>query len=106
MQKVKKQGEDVLHFLGGDLPLPPVGTACRGTLDWARRYELMLTLFAALATWLTFDAGVALAEGPRTLAYLAWTLPLAVHLGRRSMAPRASRHAGEARLRVWRTVRA
>jgi len=43
VQKVKKQGEDVLHFLGGDLPLPPVGTACRGTLDWARRYELMRT---------------------------------------------------------------
>ncbi|MGB8984585.1 MAG: alanyl-tRNA editing protein [Anaerolineales bacterium] len=43
VQKVKKQGEDVLHFLGGDLPLPPVGAASRGTLDWARRYELMRT---------------------------------------------------------------
>jgi misacylated tRNA(Ala) deacylase len=41
--KVKKQGEDVLHFLGGDVPLPAIGSAARGTLDWARRYELMRT---------------------------------------------------------------
>jgi misacylated tRNA(Ala) deacylase len=43
VNKVKKQGEDVLHFLGGDLPLPSVGAASHGTLDWARRYELMRT---------------------------------------------------------------
>ncbi len=43
VDKVKKQGDDVLHFLGGDLPLPAVGSAARGTLDWARRYELMRT---------------------------------------------------------------
>ena len=41
--KVKKQGDDVLHVLGGDTPLPEVGSAARGTLDWARRYELMRT---------------------------------------------------------------
>ena len=41
--KVKKQGEDVLHFLGGDASLPAVGSAAHGTLDWARRYELMRT---------------------------------------------------------------
>ena len=41
--KVKKQGEDVLHFLGGDLPLPSVGSAAHGTLDWVRRYKLMRT---------------------------------------------------------------
>jgi misacylated tRNA(Ala) deacylase len=41
--KVKKQGDDVLHFLGGDMPLPSAGSASRGTLDWARRYELMRT---------------------------------------------------------------
>ena len=41
VEKVKKQGDDVLHFLGGDLPLPSAGAAARGTLDWARRYELM-----------------------------------------------------------------
>jgi len=43
VEKVKKQGDDVLHFLGGDLPLPSPGSASRGTLDWARRYELMRT---------------------------------------------------------------
>jgi misacylated tRNA(Ala) deacylase len=43
VDKVKKQGDDVLHFLGGDIPLPSIGSAARGTLDWARRYELMRT---------------------------------------------------------------
>jgi misacylated tRNA(Ala) deacylase len=41
--KVKKQGDDVLHFLGGDTPPPSSGSAAHGTLDWARRYELMRT---------------------------------------------------------------
>ena len=41
--KVKKQGEDVLHFLGGDAPMPAAGSASRGTLDWSRRYNLMRT---------------------------------------------------------------
>ena len=41
--KVKKQGEDVLHFLGGDAPLPAAGNASHGTLDWSRRYSLMRT---------------------------------------------------------------
>ena len=43
VDKVKKQGDDILHFLGGDLPLPTEGSAAHGTLDWARRYELMRT---------------------------------------------------------------
>jgi misacylated tRNA(Ala) deacylase len=43
LDKVKKQGEDVLHFLGGDAPLPAPGSASRGTLDWVRRYKLMRT---------------------------------------------------------------
>ncbi len=43
VEKVKKQGEAVLHFLGGDLPLPAVDSVAHGTLDWARRYELMRT---------------------------------------------------------------
>lgn len=43
VEKVKKQGEDVLHFLGGDALLPAPGSASRGTLDWARRYKLMRT---------------------------------------------------------------
>ena len=43
VDKVKKQGDDVLHFLGGTEPLPEVGSAVHGTLDWARRYKLMRT---------------------------------------------------------------
>jgi misacylated tRNA(Ala) deacylase len=41
VDKVKKQGDDVLHFLGGTSPLPASGSASHGTLDWARRYKLM-----------------------------------------------------------------
>ena len=43
VQKAKKQGNDVVHFLGGDEPLPATGAAVHATLDWARRYELMRT---------------------------------------------------------------
>ena len=43
VEKVKKQGDDVLHFLGGTDPLPAVNSASHGTLDWARRYQLMHT---------------------------------------------------------------
>jgi misacylated tRNA(Ala) deacylase len=43
VDNVKKQGEDVLHFLGGNAPVPPPNSASHGTLDWVRRYELMRT---------------------------------------------------------------
>lgn len=43
VDKVKKQGDDVLHFLGGTEPLPDLNAASHGTLDWARRYKLMRT---------------------------------------------------------------
>ncbi|HSJ88062.1 MAG TPA: alanyl-tRNA editing protein [Anaerolineales bacterium] len=43
VDKVKKQGDDVLHFLATDKPLPPQGYAAHGILDWARRYQLMRT---------------------------------------------------------------
>ena len=43
MEKVKKQGGDVLHFLGGANPLPAPNSASHGTLDWVRRYQLMRT---------------------------------------------------------------
>jgi len=43
VDKVKKQGDDVLHFLGGTDPLPGVGALSHGALDWARRYKLMRT---------------------------------------------------------------
>jgi misacylated tRNA(Ala) deacylase len=43
VDKVKKQGDDIIHFLGGTASLPAIGSASRGTLDWARRYQLMRT---------------------------------------------------------------
>ena len=45
VDKVKKQGDDVWHFLGGTSPLPPPNSAraANGTLDWVRRYQLMRT---------------------------------------------------------------
>ena len=41
VEKVKKQANDILHFLGGAAPLPAIGAASHGTLDWARRHKLM-----------------------------------------------------------------
>ena len=43
VDKVKKQGDDVLHFLGGTQPLPLINSATSGTLDWVRRHQLMRT---------------------------------------------------------------
>ena len=43
VEKVKKQGDDVLHFLGGDTALPAVGATVNGVLDWDRRHKLMRT---------------------------------------------------------------
>jgi len=43
VDKVKKQGGDVLHFLGGYEPLPVIGSASLGALAWTRRYKLMRT---------------------------------------------------------------
>ncbi|MEO8357140.1 MAG: alanyl-tRNA editing protein [Chloroflexota bacterium] len=43
VNKVKKNGEAVLHFVAVNEPLPPVSSASHGTLDWARRYKLMRT---------------------------------------------------------------
>jgi len=39
--RVKKQDDDVWHWLDGDLPA--VGTVVTGRLDWQRRYRLMRT---------------------------------------------------------------
>jgi misacylated tRNA(Ala) deacylase len=41
--KVRKQGEDVLHFLGGTDELPAAGSRAYGALDWNRRHLLMRT---------------------------------------------------------------
>jgi misacylated tRNA(Ala) deacylase len=43
VEKVKKQGMDVFHFLGGDSPLPEIGAQVYGKIDWDRRYQLMRT---------------------------------------------------------------
>jgi misacylated tRNA(Ala) deacylase len=43
VDKVKKQGDDILHFLSGTAPLPSPGSASHGTLDWVRRHKLMRT---------------------------------------------------------------
>lgn len=39
--KVQKQGDEVAHVLGGEAPLPEMGTVVEGQLDWTRRYQLM-----------------------------------------------------------------
>lgn len=43
VEKVKKIGDDVHHFLGGATPLPAISSASHATLDWVRRYQLMRT---------------------------------------------------------------
>lgn len=43
VNKVKKQGDEVLHFLDGESPLPDLNAAAHGTLDWVRRHQLMRT---------------------------------------------------------------
>jgi len=67
VDKVKKQGEDVLHFLGGDAPLPAPGSASHGTLDWVRRYKLMRTHTAlhVLCGTVFRDYGVLVTGGDR-----------------------------------------
>jgi misacylated tRNA(Ala) deacylase len=41
--RVKKQGDEALHFLSADTPLPAVGAQVHGQIDWERRYGLMRT---------------------------------------------------------------
>lgn len=43
VEKVKKQGVDVWHFLSGDAPLPETGEQAYGKIDWDHRYQLMRT---------------------------------------------------------------
>lgn len=43
VEKTKKDGDAVDHFLAGTDPLPQVGQEITGKLDWQRRYRLMRT---------------------------------------------------------------
>ena len=44
VDKVKKEGEHIWHWLGGADPSQlQIGDAVQGQLDWARRYQLMRT---------------------------------------------------------------
>lgn len=41
--RARKIGNDVVHLLDGDDPLPIPGATVKGQIDWARRYQLMRT---------------------------------------------------------------
>ena len=41
--RAKKGSQGVWHLLDGDQPLPAVGTAVHGKIDWEHRYQLMRT---------------------------------------------------------------
>ncbi len=41
--KAAKSGTRVYHYLGGESPLPPIGSQVQGQIDWYRRYKLMRT---------------------------------------------------------------
>ena len=41
--KVKKNGDDVWHFVNPDAALPLPGTEIHGKINWERRYQLMRT---------------------------------------------------------------
>ncbi len=41
--RARKMGDQVIHVLAGNLPLPAVGSLVHGQIDWERRYKLMRT---------------------------------------------------------------
>jgi misacylated tRNA(Ala) deacylase len=43
VNKAKKAGDQVLHFIEGSEPLPAVGSPLHGVIDWDRRHKLMRT---------------------------------------------------------------
>lgn len=43
VERVKKRGDDSVHFLGGSEPIPSPGAAIHGQIAWERRYKLMRT---------------------------------------------------------------
>lgn len=43
VSRSKKEGENIIHFIEGDSPLPASGAKVSGEIDWDRRYQLMRT---------------------------------------------------------------
>jgi misacylated tRNA(Ala) deacylase len=43
VKRARKRGDNVLHILEGEDPLPEVGSPVQGQIDWDRRYQLMRT---------------------------------------------------------------
>jgi len=43
VEQVKKQGDEVLHFIRGDMPTLENGLEVKGVIDWERRFSLMRT---------------------------------------------------------------
>ncbi|MFI3186233.1 MAG: alanyl-tRNA editing protein [Methylococcaceae bacterium] len=43
VERVKKQGDEVLHYLGSTNPLPAPNSTIIAALDWERRHQLMRT---------------------------------------------------------------
>lgn len=41
--RAKKDGDEVLHIVEGNLPQPTIGSRVQGQIDWDRRYKLMRT---------------------------------------------------------------
>ena len=41
--RARKVGDDILHLLDGSQPLPQIGSAVIGKINWGKRYELMRT---------------------------------------------------------------
>jgi misacylated tRNA(Ala) deacylase len=43
ISRLKKIGDQVTHFIEGDIPLPKVSSQLHGQINWERRYQLMRT---------------------------------------------------------------
>jgi misacylated tRNA(Ala) deacylase len=43
VKRARKFGDQVFHYLEGEISLPSLGEKVRGQLDWDRRYQLMRT---------------------------------------------------------------
>lgn len=41
--RARKAGDQILHIIDGDGPLPAVGSTVRGQIEWEHRYKLMRT---------------------------------------------------------------